>query len=140
MNMLKAWFSLFFLLAMLLLASSLYSFSQVDHKLYQNKTDLVRNINEQAAQISLAVFLVAEGESRNYDHITSIKQNLLHLIKQLNLNTPQSTALHHSTLSLVDQVEQIKSIHAVYRNSLLFFPKVSAQLHQRFNKENQINN
>ncbi|MCK5354799.1 MAG: diguanylate cyclase, partial [Methyloprofundus sp.] len=140
MNMLKTWFSLFFLLAMLLLASSLYSLSQVDHQPHQNKVDLARSINEQAAQMSLAVFLVAQGGGHSYDYITSIKQNLAHLTQQLNLNTLQSTALYRSTLSLVEQVEQVKSTHAIYRNSLLFFPKASAQLHQRLNKENQINN
>ena len=128
---------LLFMLAMLILASSLYSLSQVGHKAYQNKTALVRNINEQASQLSLAVFLVAEGVNTDYDHITLIKQRLITFTKQLKLTTPASAALHRSILNLMNQVEQVKSLHAIYRNSLLFFPKATSQLHQLLNKKNQ---
>ncbi|NOQ14351.1 MAG: EAL domain-containing protein [Methyloprofundus sp.] len=128
---------LLFILTMLILASSLYSLSQVDHKAYQNKTVLVRNINEQASQLSLAIFLVAEGVDKDYDHVTSVKQHLVMLSKQLKLNTQPSTELYQSTLSLIDQVEQVKSLHAIYRNSLRFFPRASTQLQQLLSKENQ---
>ena len=122
MNQVKKVTPLFFMLAMLILATGLNSLSQVDHTAYQNKTDLIRNINEQASQLSLAVFLVAEGETTNYDQVTLVKRDLTSLTEQLVLNTPPSNTLYQSTLNLMDQVEQIKSTHAIYRNSLIFFP------------------
>lgn len=130
MNRVKKILPLFFMLAMLVLATSLYSLSQVDNKAYQNKINLIRNISEQASQLSLAVFLVAEGESTDYDHVTLINQHLVKLTDQLELNTPPSITLNQSTLNLMIQVENIKSLHAIYRNSLLFFPKATQQLHQ----------
>lgn len=137
MNRVKKALPLFFILAMLVLATSLYSLAQVNHHAYQNKTNLVRNINEQASLLSLGIFLVAEGVSADYDHVTLIKQRLIKLTKQLKLNTPSDIALYQSTLNLMNQVEQVKSYHAIYRNSLLFFPKASNQLRQRLRKKSQ---
>ena len=137
MNQVKKVTPLFFMLAMLILATGLNSLSQVDHKAYQNKTDLIRNINEQASQLSLAVFLVAEGETTNYDQVTLVKRDLTSLTEQLVLNTPLSHTLYQSILNLMDQVEQIKSTHAIYRNSLIFFPTATRQIHQLLRKEPQ---
>ena len=137
MNQVKKVTPLFFMLAMLILATGLNSLSQVDHKAYQNKTDLIRNINEQASQLSLAVFLVAEGETTNYDQVTLVKRNLTSLTEQLVLNTSLSNTLYQSIVNLMDQVEQIKSTHAIYRNSLIFFPTATRQIHQLLRKESQ---
>jgi len=137
MNRMTKALPILFMLAMLILASSLYSLSQIDYKTYQKKINLIRNINEQASQLSLAVFLVAEGIKRDYDHITLIKQRLVKQTKQLRLHSLPDAALYQSTLNLVEQVEQVKSLHAIYRNSLLFFPKATSQLHRRLNDINQ---
>ncbi|NOR79472.1 MAG: EAL domain-containing protein, partial [Methyloprofundus sp.] len=137
MNRVTKALPIFFMLAMLILASSLYSLAQIDYKAYQNKINLIRNINEQASQLSLAVFLVAERVKTDYDHITLIKQRLVKHTKQLRLHSPPDAALYQSTLNLVEQVEQVKSLHAIYRNSLLFFPKATSQLHLRLNDINQ---
>ncbi len=135
MDRVKNALPLLFMLALLTLATSLYSFSQVDHKSYQEKTNLIRNINEQAAQLSLAIFLVAEGQTLDYDQLTTIKQRLISFANQLQLNTAKNITLHQSVFSLTDQVEKIKSLHAIYRNSLLFFPKATDQLHQLLNEK-----
>ncbi|NOQ65551.1 MAG: EAL domain-containing protein [Methyloprofundus sp.] len=137
MNKALEFLLLFFMLATLVLASSLYSKSQVDHQSYQDQTHLVNQINEQAAQLSLAIFLVAEGERLNYDNMTLSGKVLKELNQQLDLSQPENTKLQQINLLLIEQAEKIKSLHAVYHNSLFFLPKEMNDLQVQLKRSNQ---
>ena len=130
---------LFFILAMLILATGFYSFSQAESKTFRKNTDLIWSINERASQLSLAILFVVEGVKKDYDHVSHVQQDLIKLTEQLAIDMPESIALNQSVVDLSNQVEQIKSLHAIYRNSLLFFPEASRQLHQLLKKNSQAN-
>ncbi len=129
---------LFLILALFVIATGLFSLSQIDIKAYQNKNYLIRHINEQASQLSLAIFLVVEGENTNYDQVTRHQLDLINLTEQLDLDTQSRITLHQSTMNLTDEVEHLKSLHAIYRNSLLFFPKATQQIHQLITGQPQL--
>ncbi|GAW86682.1 hypothetical protein bplSymb_SCF03502P017 [Bathymodiolus platifrons methanotrophic gill symbiont] len=130
---------LFFILAMLILATGFFSLAQVESKTYQNNTDLIRYINEQTSLLSSAILFVVEGVNKDYDSIAHVQQDLLKLIQQLTVDMPEVITLKLSVVNLNNQVEHIKSVHAIYRNSALFFPTASRQLHQRLKINNQAN-
>lgn len=129
MNRVKKALPLFFILAMLILATSLYSLSQIDIKTYQKNTDLIRNINEQASLLKEAIILVAEGDSADYDHVTHVKHSLVELTQKLALDKYESIVLNRSISDLFTKIEYIKRYHATYQNSLLFFPEATRQIH-----------
>ena len=129
---------LFFILTMLILATGFYSFSQVESKIYRKNTNLIWNINERASQLSLAILLVLEGINRDYDTVSHVQQDLIKLTEQLPIDTPESIALTQSVVNLSNQIEQIKSLHAIYRNSLLFYPEANRKIQQRL-KTSQAN-
>ncbi|OQK16729.1 hypothetical protein AU255_02135 [Methyloprofundus sedimenti] len=125
MNRVKKALPLLFILTMLISATSFYSLAQVDYKNYQKNTDLIWNINEQASLLCKAIIQVSRGEHIDYDHVTLVQQNLTRLTQQLSLDTPESIALNRSVLSFSNEAEKFKSLHAIYRNSLLFSPKLA---------------
>ncbi len=129
--------SLFLILTLLAIATSLYLLAQTDNKAYQSKVDLISRINEQASQLSLAIFLLVEEGNINYDRITQLKQHLIKLTEQLKADTQSDINLSQSTLKLTNLVEDVKSQHAIYRNSLLFFPKGLQLVHQLLTNEPQ---
>jgi len=129
---------LFFSLS--ILATWLYSYSQVDYLTYQQQTKVIRDIQENTAALTRKVILVQQGQSYNYDKVAkTLNDNevLVSILASEKKNKLSQIIESWNDLKVI--VENIKSDHAVYQNSLKYFPIGTEHLHSELstNKNNK---
>jgi len=124
---------LFFLLS--ILGTWLYSYSQIDYLTYQQQTELIRDIQENTAALTREVILIQQGRSYNYDKVAKILSNNQILVSKLASEKKNKLSqIIESWNDLKVIVENIKSDHAIYQNSLRYFPIGTEHLHSELSK------
>jgi len=121
------------MIVMLLLVTNLYFLSRVDHKAHDMQLAFIQKINHQAAQVSIAMMKVSSSSLPHYDDIKKEVFSFQKLIKQLKLESLASQQLKAASLEFINNIEAIKSNHAVYQNSLLLFPEEITRLQTESN-------
>jgi len=117
----------------LLLVTELYCLSRVNHKPYDAQLAFTQKINNQAVQVSMAMMKVTSLSLPHYDTVTQKERDFQILIKQIKMDSPISHLLKTASLDFIDNIEEIKSNYATYKNSLLLFPTEVARLQAETN-------
>ncbi len=112
-----------FFLFWTVIATLLFLNSQVNYLHHLNQTDRIRNIQEQTSILIRDLLLVEKSRFSHYDSVTESQKTLMNLAKQLSDQEPLELELKTTVKQLIQQVDSFKSEYALYRNSLVYFPK-----------------
>jgi signal transduction histidine kinase len=99
----------------------------IDYQFHQTRIEKIRHIQQEVSDLVRNSLLVEKGELQHFDDVAHNQQkleNMLHNIAE-NENTQP---LISATTQIIATVTQIKSSHAIFRNSLLYFPRGVATL------------
>ncbi|NOR71889.1 MAG: hypothetical protein GQ532_19755, partial [Methylomarinum sp.] len=119
-----------------LLATWLYKQSQVDYQAHRSRVELVRNIQEYTSKLTRHLLLVQDGQISHYDNVTKTQKEIELFISKLPSNET-SNHLVEAWVGFKETIEAVKSDHAVYQNSLVYFPKGVEDLFASNKKQNK---
>ena len=119
-----------------LLVTWLYKQSQVDYQAHRSRVELVRNIQEYTSKLTRHLLLVQDGQISHYDNVTKTQKEIELFISKLPSNET-SNHLVEAWVGFKETIEAVKSDHAVYQNSLVYFPKGAEDLFVSNKKQNK---
>ncbi len=105
------------------LSTWLYIHSHVDSDTYQQGVSKVIDIQNMSASLNQQTLLVQKGHVRHFDELAHLEFNLENAINQLDSRSIEQSNLINSIRQQLSIVSQIKATFAIYKNSLLYFPK-----------------
>jgi signal transduction histidine kinase len=125
------------ILLVLLLAVSTWFFINVhiDYQFHQTRIEQVRKIQQEVSNLIRNTLLVENGELQHFDEIAHNQQALESMLHALAEND-ESQPFIAATRRTITTVTYIKSTYAIFRNSLLYFPKGFTTLREELIKAN----
>jgi signal transduction histidine kinase len=117
------------ILLVTLLAVSTWFFVNVhiDYEFHQTRIEQIRQVQQEVSDLVRNTLLVENGEIQHFDDIAHNQQQLENMLHNLAENE-NTQPLISATTQIITTVTQIKSTFAIFRNSLLYFPKGVATL------------
>lgn len=119
-------------LSLVLLAIYLYQHSQTNDQLHRDRIALIRDIQLKTADLTRNVVLVEQGQISHFDEVTKTQIKIDVLMTALADDNHVTDDLLETWGLLKNNVENIKSAVAVFRNSVLYFPKGAENLYEKF--------
>ena len=112
------------ILLVTLLAVSTWFFVNVhiDYQFHQTRIEQIRQVQQEVSDLVRNTLLVENGELQHFDDIAHNQQQLEKMLHNLAENE-NTQPLISATTQIITTVTQIKSTFAIFRNSLLYFPK-----------------
>jgi len=113
-----------FLLAFLLIISTwLFTHSQVNHQLHQQRTENIVIAQQKINHLIQSILLAENGGLSNFDTIADEENGLTRFLTQLEMGNLSIVAFSNEINKILLTVSDIKSTYAIFKNSQLYLPK-----------------
>lgn len=115
------------LVTLFIVSTWLFINVDIDYQFHQTRIEQVRKIQQEVSDLVSNTLLVENGGRHHFDDIAVNQQLIKKMLRNLH-EAEDKTVFINAVNQTLNTVTQIKSTYAIYRNSLLYFPKNVAAL------------